>query len=64
MLKEVISGSFVWDLEKERLNAERHGVNFTEAKRAFADPHRLISMIDCTANRRKDGSVSAGSESG
>lgn len=36
--------SFVWDLEKERLNILKHGVSFGEAERAFGDPQRKIDM--------------------
>ncbi|MFH1799707.1 MAG: BrnT family toxin [Candidatus Omnitrophota bacterium] len=34
--------SFVWDLEKERLNILKHGVSFKEAMRVFGDPQRKI----------------------
>jgi uncharacterized DUF497 family protein len=34
--------SFVWDFEKELLNIEKHGINFTTAARAFKDPNRMI----------------------
>ncbi|HKB57979.1 MAG TPA: BrnT family toxin [Lacunisphaera sp.] len=33
---------FSWDRAKERLNAARHGVDFTTAQRAFADPKFII----------------------
>lgn len=35
-------GSFVWDLEKERVNLAKHGVDFETAARAFLDPQRNI----------------------
>ncbi|MBI3322887.1 MAG: BrnT family toxin [Candidatus Omnitrophica bacterium] len=35
-------GSFVWDEERERLNVEKHGVDFEQATRAFLDPRRKI----------------------
>lgn len=33
---------FSWDRAKERLNVARHGVDFTTAQRAFADPKALV----------------------
>lgn len=33
---------FSWDRAKERLNVARHGVDFTTARRAFADPRALV----------------------
>jgi uncharacterized DUF497 family protein len=39
---DIVEGSFIWNAEKERLNRERHGVDFRTAIRAFGDPARLI----------------------
>ncbi len=36
------SGDFVWDADRDRANARKHGINFATAARAFADPHRKI----------------------
>lgn len=33
---------FSWDRAKERDNLARHGVDFTTAQRAFADPRALV----------------------
>ena len=33
---------FSWDRAKERLNVARHGVDFTTAQLAFADPRALV----------------------
>lgn len=33
---------FEWDAAKDRRNREKHGVSFTEAQYAFADPCRMI----------------------
>ena len=33
---------FVWDAEKERLNREKHGVDFHQARLVFLDPKRKI----------------------
>ena len=35
--------TFEWDVEKERLNQEKHGVGFHLARYAFADPQRVIA---------------------
>ena len=34
---------FDWDLTKDIANQEKHGVGFTEAQFAFADPRRVIA---------------------
>jgi len=34
---------FDWDSEKDRLNQEKHGVSFSLAQLAFADPKRVIA---------------------
>jgi len=36
------AGSFVWDVEKEAANIQKHGVDFETAARAFKDPRRKI----------------------
>ena len=36
---------FEWDAEKAKVNFERHGVSFEEAKMAFADTN-LLEAID------------------
>jgi uncharacterized DUF497 family protein len=33
---------FQWDEAKNRLNLQKHGVNFAEARQAFIDPGRVI----------------------
>ena len=33
---------FVWDLEKEKSNLEKHGVDFITAAQVFQDPKRKI----------------------
>jgi uncharacterized DUF497 family protein len=39
--------SFVWDADKAKLNIEKHGISFAEAKSVFYDEHaRLISDED------------------
>lgn len=34
---------FEWDADKNRVNAEKHGITFEEAQYAFADPKRVIA---------------------
>jgi uncharacterized protein len=34
---------FEWDAEKDGLNLEKHGVSFSVAQYAFADPQRIIA---------------------
>ena len=41
-MTEKQSGSFVWDLAKERINFEKHGIDFAMASKAFVDPKRKI----------------------
>lgn len=38
----VVRWIFEWDLEKDMLNQDKHGVSFREARRAFEDPRRII----------------------
>jgi uncharacterized DUF497 family protein len=39
--------SFVWDEEKNKINLEKHGISFAEAKGIFYDEHaRLIADED------------------
>ncbi len=40
------TSSFEWDDDKERLNFEKHGVEFLNAQRAFLDPQRIIAEDD------------------
>ena len=35
--------TFEWNAEKDALNQEKHGISFTLAQYAFADPHRIIA---------------------
>lgn len=34
---------FDWDPDKDRLNQDKHGVSFSRAQYAFADPKRVIA---------------------
>ena len=38
------SGDFIWDLEKEADNLEKHGVDFATAAKVFEDSNRVISI--------------------
>jgi uncharacterized DUF497 family protein len=35
--------SFEWNVEKDLLNQEKHGVSFSQAQFVFADPRRIIA---------------------
>jgi len=35
---------FEWDPAKDRANQDKHGVSFSEAQYAFADPQRVIAQ--------------------
>ena len=37
------NGSFEWDDAKDLANQEKHGLSFSEAQYAFADPNRIIA---------------------
>ena len=37
-----IRSEFEWDAEKDLRNQQKHGVAFRDARRAFADPNRII----------------------
>jgi len=39
----VSQSDFEWDGAKDRANQEKHGLSFSEAQFAFADPHRVIA---------------------
>jgi hypothetical protein len=38
--------TFEWDVEKERTNLAKHGIDFEEACFAILDPHRLEAIDD------------------
>lgn len=44
---------FSWDRTKERANLARHGVDFTTAQRAFADPRALVLFDVAHSDRRE-----------
>ncbi len=44
---------FAWDRAKERANVARHGVDFTTAQRAFADPKALVLFDEAHSGRRE-----------
>ena len=46
-------GSFVWDIEKERENIRKHGVDFATAARAFKDPRRKIYVDERHGDREE-----------
>lgn len=34
--------TFDWDNDKNKFNKKKHGISFSKAQRAFADPNRII----------------------
>ncbi len=46
--------SFEWDHEKDLINQSKHGVSFSEAQFAFADPDRVIAkdLSHCKREKR------------
>ena len=42
---------FSWDRAEERLNVARHGVDFTTAQQAFADPKSIVLFDDAHSTR-------------
>lgn len=39
-----MENEFVWDLAKEALNVQKHGIDFRKAAQAFLDPQRKILL--------------------
>lgn len=46
-------GTFDWDARKNRENLEKHGVLFSDAQRAFADPRRVIAEDSAHSHSEK-----------
>ena len=44
---------FSWDRAKERDNLARHGVDFTTAQQAFADPKSLVLFDEAHSDHRE-----------
>jgi len=42
--KDVKYGRFIWNKEKEKINIEKHKVDFKTASRAFLDKKRIIAV--------------------
>lgn len=45
--------SFEWNAAMDLANQLKHGVSFTEARRAFLDPHRVIAEDRSHSNKEK-----------
>lgn len=45
--------TFEWDSPKEKVNIQKHGINFTEASTCFADPLK-IEVYDDTHSISED----------
>jgi uncharacterized protein len=52
ILNEIVAVRFEWDEKKKAVNLAKHGVDFTEAKSAFPDLHRLV--FEDRAHSRKE----------
>ncbi|MFH1262839.1 MAG: BrnT family toxin [Pseudomonadota bacterium] len=48
---DFVVGIFEWDVEKERGNVEKHGVDFLMAMQAFLDEERLIATDELHSER-------------
>jgi uncharacterized protein len=49
-----MEASFEWDDLKNEQNKEKHGVSFSEAQYAFADPQRvMVEDLDHSANEER-----------
>ena len=46
-------GSFIWDIERELINIQKHGVDFVTAARAFKDPGRKIFIDEKHSGREE-----------
>jgi hypothetical protein len=46
MVEPIRFGVFVWDGAKDRANFHRHGLGFSDAVEAFADPRRIVARDD------------------
>ena len=46
-------GSFIWDIEKEIVNIEKHSIDFVTASKVFKDPKRKI-FIDSKHSEREE----------
>jgi uncharacterized protein len=53
---------FEWDVNKEKLNIQKHGVNFEQASYVFADPFAL-SIFDAKHSEKEDRWVLLGKSS-
>lgn len=55
--------SFEWDPEKDLINQSKHGVSFSDAQYAFADPDRIIAK-DLSHSKREKRYFCIGKASG
>ncbi|MFH0948487.1 MAG: BrnT family toxin [Elusimicrobiota bacterium] len=46
-------GSFIWDQQKELINIEKYGIDFSSVAKAFLDPHRVIAE-DVTHSKEEE----------
>jgi uncharacterized DUF497 family protein len=48
----MVNSAFEWDADKDRENCEKHGVSFSLAQYAFADPSRVLAQ-DVTHSKQE-----------
>ena len=51
---------FLWNPEKDRINLEKHGIDFTTAKRVFLDPDRIELFDDKHSTFGEDRYITIG----
>ena len=56
--------NFEWDPRKARTNAQKHGVNFSEATEVFSDPLALTIFDDENSDDLEDRWVTLGQVNG
>ncbi len=54
-----IVGDFVWDVGKELVNIQKHGIDFTYASQVFKDPKRKV-YLDALHSLREDRFICVG----
>jgi uncharacterized DUF497 family protein len=50
-LMNIVSGNFEWDSEKNRTNAEKHGLTFEDAIEVFSEPYLRVRSNRFTETR-------------
>ncbi len=54
MEPDCVKAIFEWDEARNRINQDKHGISFEQARQAFADPNRLVfAGMDHTAGEER-----------